>query len=81
MTTKRRDGAEPRVEVLSGSPTTMELAAVVIAVERLLAEREAAAGAGGSEPSRWQRAALEEGIGARAALGTGWGTPPNRANG
>ena len=76
MSAARQEGtAAPRIEVLAGSPTDAELAAVTIAVERLLAEDAAAAA--GETRSRWQQAALADGVAAFDAAETGWGTPSN----
>jgi hypothetical protein len=61
----------PRIEMLTGGATESEAAAIVAALERFIAET-APASADATEPSRWQRAALEEGIAARQISGGGW---------
>ena len=50
-------------------------AAIVAALEQFLAET-APAPAPGPAQSRWQRAALEEGIAARQVSGSAWGHAP-----
>ena len=62
----------PRIEMLAGSPSGEEGAAVVAALEQFLAETA-------PEPelkaqSRWQRAALLEGVN-REPQATRWGLP------
>ena len=51
-----------------------EAEAIVTALERFLAET-APAPAQLTEQSRWQRAALREGVGARDVSGYAWGPP------
>jgi hypothetical protein len=56
-----------RIEVLSGGATEEEAAAIAAALEQFLAERASAARR--PEPqSGWQRAALLEGVNARAEV-------------
>jgi hypothetical protein len=50
-----------------------EAAAIVAAVEQFLADTAPAPGTARPPASEWQRAALEEGIGARRLSPTGWG--------
>jgi hypothetical protein len=64
----------PRIEIRSSSASPEEAAAIAAALERFLWEmapspREA-------PRSRWQEAALREGVSARSGLGRGWGIPP-----
>ena len=73
-------GSSPRVEVLSGLPTSEELAAVVIAVKRLAAERRSDS-TSESPTGRWQRAALEEGVSGKAEWGARWSLPLSGRNG
>jgi hypothetical protein len=63
--------------MLTGGATEAESAAIVAALEQFIADT-APAPAEGAEPSRWQRATLEEGIAARQLSGRGWGTPATR---
>lgn len=55
-----RKPPRPRIEVLSGNPSDAEEAAIVAALEQFLAETAPAPGV--AEESRWQRAALVEGV-------------------
>lgn len=55
-----RKPPRPRIELLGGNPTEEEAAAVVAALERFLAETAPAPAA--AAQSRWQRAALREGV-------------------
>ena len=54
----------------------MEAAAIVAAIERFLADTAPAPATTEAGRSRWQRAALEEGISARQLSGVGWGHAP-----
>lgn len=63
----------PRIELVSPTPSPTQAAAIAAALEQFLADEAPRAGAGGPEQSRWQRAALEEGIAARQVSGRGWG--------
>jgi len=60
-----------RIEVTSGSATSEELAAVVTVLQQTIAEGHPAEPR--AETSRWQRAALIEGVGGKAAMSAGWG--------
>ncbi len=64
----------PRIEIQSVAATPDEAAAIAAALERFL--RETAPAPRPAEVSRWQRAALAEGIGSRSGLGSGWGITP-----
>jgi hypothetical protein len=72
-TNGRRRPPRPRIELVSGGASATEAAAIVAALEQFLADTAPRAGATGPPPSRWQRAALEEGIAARQLSGFGWG--------
>jgi hypothetical protein len=72
-TNGRRRPPRPRIEILSGGASATEAAAIVAALEQFLADAARHADAAAPAPSRWQRAALEEGIAARQLGGTGWG--------
>jgi hypothetical protein len=69
-----RKPPRPRLEIVypRQGPGDSEAAAIVAAVEQFIADT-APAPAGGAEPSRWQRAALEEGIAVRQVGGRRWG--------
>jgi hypothetical protein len=58
--------------MLTGGATESEAAAIVAALEQFIADT-APPPADAPAPSRWQRAALEEGIAARQLSGRGWG--------
>ena len=64
----------PRIEIRSAAASTEEAAAIAAALERFLWETAPAPRA--AETSRWQQAALREGVSARSGLGGGWGTAP-----
>jgi hypothetical protein len=61
--------------MVSGGATDVEAAAIVAALEQFLADTAPPPGSGRPRQSRWQRAALEEGISARQLRGSGWGLP------
>ena len=61
----KRRPPRPRIEIVGSTASESEAAAVVAAVEQFLADTAPAPSQGGPPPSRWQRAALEEGISAR----------------
>ncbi|MFL5870143.1 MAG: hypothetical protein ACJ75R_03625 [Solirubrobacterales bacterium] len=67
-----RKPPRPQIEMLTTAAGDSEAAAIVAAVEQFIADTAPAPSAG-EEPSRWQRVALEEGIGARQIGGRGWG--------
>jgi hypothetical protein len=69
----RRRPPRPRIEIVSGGATAAEAAAIVAALEQFLAETAPRTGSDRPAESRWQRAALEEGIAARQVSGLGWG--------
>ena len=60
----------PRIELVAGNPSEEEAAAVMAALEQYLAETAPAPDA--AEPSRWQQAALREGVLRDPGLAT-WG--------
>jgi hypothetical protein len=53
---------------MTGSPTAEEAAAVAAAIERFSSDTGLAPGAGEEAIGPWQRAALIEGIGAKATI-------------
>jgi hypothetical protein len=61
----------PKIELVAGNPTEQEAAAVVAALEQFLAELAPEPAA--RQESRWQRAALSEGVN-REPRTTRWGT-------
>lgn len=64
----------PRIDVLTGSPTDLELAASAIAIDHLLAEEAVAASPVTHPPgSAWLKAALVEGVAGHDASGAPWG--------
>jgi hypothetical protein len=67
---RRPPGA--RIEITSGSATEEEAAAIASALESFLAEQAAGAVAGAEPQSGWQRAALIEGVGAKAEVDYPW---------
>ena len=64
----------PQIEIQSSAASPDEAAAIAAALERFL--RETAPAPGAAEVSRWQQAALREGISSRTGLGSGWGIAP-----
>ena len=69
----KRRPPRPRIELVSGASGT-EAAAIVAALEQFLADTAPPA-AGPAPESRWQRAALEDGVSARRIGALGWGRP------
>ena len=67
-----RKPPRPRIELVAGNPTEEEAAAVMAALEQFLAETTPSPTP--VEGSRWQRAALHEGV-ARAPGLSSWGRP------
>jgi hypothetical protein len=61
----------PRIEIASSAASPDEAAAIAAALERFLWETAPAPQA--APRSRWQEAALSEGVSARSGLGGGWG--------
>jgi hypothetical protein len=73
MTTSKngkRRPPRPRFEMVTESASATEAAAIVAALEQFLAETAPAAPTGEPAQSPWQRAALHEGVSARAHLVT-----------
>jgi hypothetical protein len=64
----------PRIEIQSAVAQPDEAAAIAAALERFL--WVTAPEPRSAEVSRWQQAALKEGISSRAGLGSGWGIAP-----
>jgi hypothetical protein len=73
-----RHPRRPRIELITKPSSDSEAAAIVSAVEQFLAETAPRPSPGGPAASRWQRAALEEGVSAHDVGGSskGWGREP-----
>jgi hypothetical protein len=72
-TNGKRRPPRPQIELVSGSASDTEAAAIVAALEQFLADTAPTPAPGETEHSPWQRAALEEGIAARQVSGYAWG--------
>ena len=64
----------PRIEIERSTASPDEAAAIAAALELFL--RETAPAPGAAEVSRWQQAALSEGVRVHSGLGSGWGIAP-----
>jgi hypothetical protein len=64
----------PQIEIRSTAASPEEAAAIAAALERFLWETSPAPQA--APVSRWQQAALKEGVGVHSGLGSGWGIAP-----
>jgi hypothetical protein len=62
----------PQIEIQSATASPEEAAAIAAALERFLWETAPAPDAGAPR-SRWQEAALTEGVSVRSQLAGGWG--------
>jgi hypothetical protein len=69
----QRGQRRPRIELTTPVASPQEAAAVAAAIERFIAETAPAPAPAGGATSRWQRAALLDGVGARAELDPPWG--------
>jgi hypothetical protein len=69
----QRRPPRPRIELITPAPSDEEATAIAEAIERFVADTAPRAEAAGSAESTWRRAALREGVSARAELGRGWG--------
>ena len=70
----RQRPPRPQIEIQSNAASPDEAAAIAAALERFLWETAPAPGP--AEVSRWQQAALKEGVSSRLGLGSGWGIAP-----
>ena len=61
----------PRIELVTEPASGTEAAAIIVALERFLAETAPTPAAAGLERSPWQQAALREGVSRSATLA--WG--------
>src|SRR5262249_52811750 len=68
----RRKPPRPQIEIQSTSASPEEAAAIAAAIERFLWETAPAPGP--APRSRWQEAALREGVSVHSQLAGGWGT-------
>ena len=66
----------PRIRLLTETASDTEAAAIAAALEQFLAETAPAPAASGLKISAWQRAALEEGVGAHDLAARQWGPRP-----
>ena len=73
-----RHPPRPRIELVTEPASEREAAAIVAAMEQFLAETAPPPSAEGLPDSRWQRAALTEGVSARDVGGRAWGSTPSR---
>jgi hypothetical protein len=69
----QRRPPRPRIELITPAPSDEEATAIAAAIERFVADTAPPAEAAASAESTWRRAALREGVSARAELGRGWG--------
>ena len=67
----RQSPPRPQIEIQSSTASPEEAAAIAAALERFLWETAPPPHA--AVMSRWQRAALREGVEARTQLGASWG--------
>jgi hypothetical protein len=70
----RQSPPRPQIEIRSSVASPDEAAAIAAALERFL--RETAPAPQAAPRSRWQEAALREGVEARSGLRSSWGIPP-----
>jgi hypothetical protein len=68
-----RHPPRPRIELVTEPASEGEAAAIVAAMEQFLAETAPPPEAAGAPGSRWQRAALTEGVSARDLGDRAWG--------
>jgi hypothetical protein len=66
----RQTPPRPRIEIQAANASPEETAAIAAGLEQFLAETAPAPQS--TPPSRWQEAALREGVEARAELRRGW---------
>jgi hypothetical protein len=70
----KQNPPRPRIAIQTSAAAPDEAAAIAAALERFLWETAPAPRP--AEVSRWQQAALSEGVGAHSGLGSGWGIAP-----
>ena len=76
-----RHPPRPRIELVTKPASDSEAAAIVTAMEQFIAETAPPPSTASLPGSRWQRAALEEGVSARSAGGRAWGVGSEPAGG
>ena len=69
----KRRPPRPRIESITPAPSSEEATAIAAAIERFLADTAPPPVATPQRHSAWQRAALREGVSARAEPGSNWG--------
>ena len=72
----KRRPPRPRIELVSSAASERRRRRSSPRVEQFLADTAPAPAAASRAQSRWQRAALEEGIAARQVSGSAWGHAP-----
>jgi hypothetical protein len=72
-TNGHRRPPRPTIELLTAARSAGEAAAIVAALEQFLADTAPPPGSGARPRSRWQRAALEEGVTGHPLSGSSWG--------
>jgi hypothetical protein len=70
----RRRPPKPRIELITPAPSRGEAAAIAAAIERFVADTMPPPAPEPPLPSAWQRAALREGVEARFAFASAWGS-------
>jgi len=65
-----------RIELITPAASPQEAAAISAAIERFLAETAPAPATAAGAESRWQRAGLVAGVGAKRELSPPWGARP-----
>jgi hypothetical protein len=69
----QRRPQRPKIEIVSPTPSPDEAAAITSAIEQFLAETAPTPASSGPPRNAWQRAALEEGVGAKRTAVSPWG--------
>jgi hypothetical protein len=73
----QRRQRRPRIELSTPAASPQEAAAIAAAIERFIAETAPAPTPAAGATSRWQRAALLDGVGTKAELDPPWGNRPS----
>jgi hypothetical protein len=74
----QRRPPRPRIGAITPAPSDEEAAAIAAAIERFLTETAPARAPIAGRRNPWQRAAIREGVEARAGFGFAWGEPRGR---
>ena len=69
----QRRPPRPRIAAIVPEPSDQEAAAIAAAIERFVAETAPAPASAAEGRNAWQRAAIHEGVAARAELRSPWG--------